>query len=384
VSRDGHLSLRRAALWSLLVAKLVGGWGLTWDIQWHLTVGRDSFWIAPHVMIYASVVAALVIAFAVLGIDTARARRGPPPAATLTVLGITGSRGFHLAAWGMALVVLAAPIDDLWHRLFGLDVTLWSPPHLLGLFGSAVNTLGCLLVAVEVYPRGLRRAGAVVVGGALLYAGLRVTLDPAWLIAYARGGVLFHGYAMLGALVLPLALVPVARLSSRRWAPALAVAAAIAVGVAGLGIARAGFAILQPASFVAGEIVADPTSAIALNAEIAAKNRAAPDPWVLRLLLPLVPALVLSAMDPRRRPLAATLAYGVTLFAAYGWYTTIRPAFQPASPTFGETLAALVLTIAAAGAGGAAARWLAHALEPPAEADAAPSLAAPAVTPAGR
>src|SRR5205807_2663413 len=66
--------------------------------------------------------------------------------------GSTPTRGFRLAALGLVLVVLAAPIDDLWHRLFGLDVTLWSPPHLLALFGSAVSTLGCLLIAIEVYP----------------------------------------------------------------------------------------------------------------------------------------------------------------------------------------------------------------------------------------
>ena len=66
--------------------------------------------------------------------------------------GIPSTRGFLLAGLGLVLVVLAAPIDDLWHRLFGLDVTLWSPPHLLALLGSAVSTLGCLLIAVEVYP----------------------------------------------------------------------------------------------------------------------------------------------------------------------------------------------------------------------------------------
>jgi len=32
-------------------------------------------------------------------------------------------------------------IDDLGHRLFGPDITLWSPPHLLGLLGAQVNTL---------------------------------------------------------------------------------------------------------------------------------------------------------------------------------------------------------------------------------------------------
>jgi hypothetical protein len=44
-----ELRLRRAVFWALIATKVVGGWGLQWDIQWHLTIGRDSFWIAPHV-----------------------------------------------------------------------------------------------------------------------------------------------------------------------------------------------------------------------------------------------------------------------------------------------------------------------------------------------
>ena len=51
-------AVHRRALWALLTAKLIGGWGVGWDIRWHLVIGRDSFWIAPHVMTYASVVVA--------------------------------------------------------------------------------------------------------------------------------------------------------------------------------------------------------------------------------------------------------------------------------------------------------------------------------------
>src|SRR5882724_217165 len=198
-----------------------------------MTIGRDSFWIPPHLMIYSSVTIGLVLVGGVLAYEWLR--------------GIATTRGFHLAALGLVLVVLAAPIDDLWHRLFGLDVTLWSPPHLLALFGSAVSTLGCLVVAIEVYPLG-SWAGrvALLLAGALLYGGIRVTLDPSWLLAYSYGGVLFHTFAMLAALVLPLPLVTAARLSGLRWAPVAAVLLSFAVGIVGHQVARAGFAILQP------------------------------------------------------------------------------------------------------------------------------------------
>jgi predicted MFS family arabinose efflux permease len=96
----------RAALWVLVTAKIVGGWGLTWDIQWHVTIGRDSFWIAPHVMMYAAVATAAVIGFGVLGLETFTSSLQSPHA--VRFLGLRGTPGFHLAAWGVALVLLAA------------------------------------------------------------------------------------------------------------------------------------------------------------------------------------------------------------------------------------------------------------------------------------
>src|SRR3989442_1656421 len=106
------------------------------------------------------------------------------------------------------------PIDALWHRLFGLDVTLWSPPHLLGLAGGVLNAAAGWVIAREAFPRDSRaRQVALVLAGALVAAGLSVALQPGIRIAYVYGGVRFFTYAILGALLLPLALVVTARLS---------------------------------------------------------------------------------------------------------------------------------------------------------------------------
>jgi hypothetical protein len=341
------LAYRRVALWGALVSKLVGAWGLAWDIQWHMTIGRDSFWVAPHLMIYGSVVAGLVLGWGVLAYEWWR--------------GIPTTRGFRLAAWGLVLVVLAAPIDDLWHRLFGLDVTLWSPPHLLALFGSAVSTFGCLMIALEVYsPESRPGRAALLLAGALLYGGIRVTLDPSWLFAYSYGGVLFHGFAMLAALTLPPALVTTARVSRWRWAPIVVVMLSFAVGIVGQQIGRAGFAIIEPESFIGEEVAKDPSSPIAVGREIAEKNQAAgPPSWPLRLALPLVPAALMTLADPRRRPGAASTVYGLGVFAVYAWFLSTLPAYTPLAPTGLETATALLITLAGGAAGGLAARWLA-------------------------
>jgi hypothetical protein len=335
----------RVALWVFLGGKLLGAWGLAWDIQWHLLIGRDTFWIAPHLMMYGGVTAALLVAFAVLALDTVSAHRHGPLRGSITVAGFTSTRGMHLAAWGVGLVVLAAPIDDLWHRLFGLDVTLWSPPHLLGLLGSVVNTLGALVVATEAYPAGSRaRLAALLLGSGLLYGGVRVVLEPAWLTAFTHGGVAFHTFAMLGALLLPLALLPAVRLLERRWAPLAVIVVALGITLGGEQIARVGFAILQPESVIAEAIEKDPTSAIALAATIRARSGGGGVPLAIRLLLPVLAAAAMTAVDPRRRPAPACVAYGLALLVLYGWSTSRSPAFQPLVPSAGQTAAAIALT----------------------------------------
>ena len=364
VTADASLAWRRAALWGLLGAKVVSSWGVQWDIQWHTLIGRDSFWIAPHLMTYAGVVVMVGLSFGVLAATTlSPSWRGGD---VVRVLGLTGTRGFHLAAWGIALTVLAAPIDDLWHRLFGLDVTLWSPPHLLGLLGAAINTLACFRIAREVYPATGRAAVAAVVStGTILFIGLHFALQPSFRFAYLYGGVLFHFYAMLAALVLPVALVTTAHRSGVRWTPAVVMAGAVALGLLGMQIARAGFDLLQPVSVIEAEIAKDPTSPIAVAYLVARKNGTPPGATAsLTQLLGLLPVTAMIVVDPRRRPVAATVAYALVLFALMAVRLAFLPAFRPLVPGTGATLVALGLTLVAGVAGGWVAGRIAAALGP--------------------
>src|SRR5262244_1579636 len=243
------LALYRVAFWVLLAGNLIAGWGVQWDIQWHVQVGRDSFWIPPHVMTYAGVTLIVLGAFGVLAIDSLRRLvSGREPAGADRIFGITGTPGFHLAAWGIALAVLAAPIDDLWHRLFGLDVTVWSPPHLLGLLGGAINTMACAVIAREAYPAGRVQRGTVIFALATFYGTASVGLRESGRIAYVHGGVLFYTFSILAALLLPLALVTAARLTGLRWAPVAVLAIVVVLGLIGATIARVGFEIIQPVS----------------------------------------------------------------------------------------------------------------------------------------
>jgi hypothetical protein len=357
------MTLRRGSLWALLAAKLVGGWGVGWDIRWHLLIGRDSFWIAPHVMAYAAVAATAMISLGVLALETWRARRGTPPADAITVVGLTGTRGFHLAWWGISIAILAAPVDDLWHRLFGIDVTLWSPPHLLALAGSQVSNLGILLIALEVYDAGARRWAALVFGGVLLLGTFYITVDPSVQTAFHRGGVFFFTYAVLGALAFTFALDLVARVAHSRVAPLVLTVGALLVQLSIVVVGDIGFALLQPVPAIEEAIAADPTSPVAVAHEMARRNGTIPGRSLVLRLIPLIPGALMATANPSRRPRLAAVVFGLTLATVSAIALGRLPALSHALPSVGDTALALTITLFAALLGSACAQKLAGLME---------------------
>jgi hypothetical protein len=377
VRESASLQLRRVVLWGLLAAKTLAIWGLQWDIQWHIRIGRDSFWIPPHLMMYAGVAIVVLLSFGTLARDTWRRRGARAAEGEMAVIGFVSTPGIHLAAWGIALTVLAAPIDDLWHRVFGIDVTLWSPPHLLGLCGSFINTAACLLIAHEVYPAGSRvKAAAVILGAALLLFGFTLTAQQAFHVAYVHGGLAFHLYAILGTLVFPLPYLLAANHTGLRSAPLLVFLVSMAISLTGVEIARVGFETVQPVAISQVEIAKDPTSPIAI-AQAIRQKAGPPRSRLFTPLMSLVPVLVMVALDPRRRPVTATLAYGIALLATMTWTLSRSPAFAPLTPGAGVTLIAVALTVLTALAA-AAARRLSNAFA------SSPDPLSPRVQPPGR
>ena len=348
---DVSVIVGRRALWALLVARLVGGWGVGWDIRWHLLIGRDSFWIAPHIMTYASVVVACVISFGVLGIETWRARSGAPSPGTVAIAGLRGTRGFHLAWWGMAIVILAAPVDDLWHRLFGLDVTLWSPPHLLGLAGSQVSNLGAMLIALEVYDAGWARWWALLTSGVFLLGTFYIAADQSIQTAFRRGSIFFFSFPLLGALFFTFAVVMVRQLAASRVMPLAMTVGALLVQISILLVGDVGFALVRPTSTIEQAIAADPTSPVAVAHEMARRNGAVPGRSMILRLIPIVPAALMALADSARRQRGAAL-FGAALVATSGLVLARVPALSHARPSSADALLALVAALACALASG--------------------------------
>ncbi len=336
----------------LLAAKLVGGWGVGWDIRWHLVIGRDSFWIAPHVMTYASVVVACAISFGVLVVETWRARRGAATPGTVTIAGLRGTHGFQLAWWGLAIVVLAAPIDDLWHRLFGLDVTLWSPPHLLGLAGSQVSNLGTMLVALEVYDAGWPRWWALVTSGVFLLGTFYIAVDQSVQTAFRRGAIFFFSFPVLGAVFFTFTLVLVTRLATSRGMPLALTVGALSVQISILLVSDLGFALLEPTSNIVEAIAADPTSPVAVAHEMARRNGGVPGRSMILRLIPLLPAALMTLADSRRRWRLGAAVFGLALVATSAVVLGRVPALSHAQPSAVDAALALIMALVCALASG--------------------------------
>src|SRR5439155_18406598 len=65
------------------------------------------------------------------------------------------TRSWYAPVGGLMLFACAAfalmgfPLDDVWHRLFGQDVTLWGPTHLMLFGGAALTLMGRATLLVE-------------------------------------------------------------------------------------------------------------------------------------------------------------------------------------------------------------------------------------------
>ena len=63
--------------------------------------------------------------------------------------------GIYLAGCGL-YALIGFPLDDVWHRLFGQDVTLWGPTHLMLIGGAGLATIAsAILASVGLRARGI-------------------------------------------------------------------------------------------------------------------------------------------------------------------------------------------------------------------------------------
>jgi len=116
-----------------------------WDVTHHILNRPESFFTAPHALLYSGVLAALagsILAFFSwqrLDHTAKQAWRFP----------------FRLGMIGIFVLVASGPLDFAWHDAFGLDGLL-SPPHQLLLTGMFLTAVAPMLVITRY---GSRKTG---------------------------------------------------------------------------------------------------------------------------------------------------------------------------------------------------------------------------------
>jgi hypothetical protein len=149
------------ALWSIyavLFASTSVILGVMWDISWHRTIGRDTFWTPAHMGIYlGGVVAGLTSGIVALWttFGATEAERGT----AVRFWGFRAPLGAWVCIWGAFAMLTSAPFDDWWHSAYGLDVKIISPPHMLLAAGIAAIQTGAMLMALAWQNRADRGTG---------------------------------------------------------------------------------------------------------------------------------------------------------------------------------------------------------------------------------
>src|SRR5829696_5218800 len=128
---------------SLIVALL----GMYWDISLHIDDGRDPGPLAnpAHYLILFGLFGIFAAGFLAMAIPNGK----PCPTAIRLYSDWEVPLGALLMAAAGGFALIGFPLDDMWHRLFGQDVTLWGPTHLMLIGGASISLVGQGILLAE-------------------------------------------------------------------------------------------------------------------------------------------------------------------------------------------------------------------------------------------
>src|SRR5256884_9153290 len=126
--------------------------GVMWDISWHRSIGRVTFWTPAPLAIYLGGVLARA-ACGWLVLRTTFSGTAEDQAAGVTFWGFRGPLGAWVAIWGAIAMLASGPFDNWWHNAYGLDVKVFSPPHVVLALGFTGIQLGALLLVLSLQNR---------------------------------------------------------------------------------------------------------------------------------------------------------------------------------------------------------------------------------------
>ncbi len=191
-----------------------------WNISWHRTIGRDTFWSPPHLLQQAgAIIAGLSCGY--LALTTTFAGDAEARAKSVRFW-----RFFHaplgawVCVWGTIMMITSAPFDNWWHNAYGLDVEIISPPHIVLASGMIGVELGAMLMGLGAQNRARsekarRRLGTIfafAAGTIIVMVAIMITEDASF-----PNDMHSSSFYKATGLIIPVFLVAFARASRLSW-----------------------------------------------------------------------------------------------------------------------------------------------------------------------
>jgi hypothetical protein len=222
-ARAGEAPIARVAsipwyIWctaASVVSVMIGGY---WDISWHMSIGRDTFWTPAHMAIYfCGVLAGISCGYLIVA--TTFGGKGAARLSSVSVWGFRAPLGAFICAWGGVAMLVSAPLDNWWHNAYGLDVKIFSPPHVVLDTGILAVQIGALVLVEGAMNRSDPRLREKLSRLFLFLSAMILTLSLIVVWEYTFR-VFMHSARCYRAvaIVAPVLLVGLAKGSGRRWA----------------------------------------------------------------------------------------------------------------------------------------------------------------------
>ncbi|MEA2449499.1 MAG: hypothetical protein QOG63_1431 [Thermoleophilaceae bacterium] len=310
---------------TITAALVVALFGMMWDISLHIAQGRDPGPLAnpAHYFILAGLFGIFASGF----LSIVLPKEKPSASAIRIADGWYAPLGGVLITAAGAFALIGFPLDDAWHRLFGQDVTLWGPTHLMLIGGAAMTLIGLAVLLVEASRAAPTRRAR---GEKTWVAALRrVALPGAFLLGLST----FQGEFDFGVPQFRLVFAPMLVMLA---AGASLVAARIWLGRgAAIGAALFFLAVRGVVALLVGPLLGEPTPHFPL--------------YIVEAVLVELVALRVSTRRPLAFAAVAGAAVGtIGLAAEWGWSHVFMPLPWPSELLPEGALAGLATALAGA------------------------------------
>jgi len=178
---DSIIRILGIASFLMVIIVISDGW-------WHKTIGRDDFWIPPHIGLYSSFSVIVASLFYILF----RSK-------------LAGQIRF-LAIFGLGLITISATFDDWWHKNVippgskELGLGFASPPHLLFLAGGVLTGWSIVCIALSRVRNNRNLIGylyLVILAGQLMFIQAVDLLGPTYLGIIGDFGMVLRSFFLI-------------------------------------------------------------------------------------------------------------------------------------------------------------------------------------------